>query len=128
VLRGQLPTTFGHHDIDDGGLLPVMFDERHRLRLDVRRRVVADMRCPAKRHLLVTVVRTQYGLWVAARNPSAQPTPDGGWKCGWFDDLADLEVTCMCRRIWVIDKTWLVESGTGGFILGPAIHGVRSPL
>ena len=52
-------------------LLPVMFapgaweDGRHRLRPEAERQLVAELRCPRKRHLIAVVVRTEYGPWAA---------------------------------------------------------------
>jgi hypothetical protein len=83
---------------------------------------------------MAVVVHTEYGRWVANRDANAQRHPADpervdGWRCRWLDDIhRELELTCSCHRIWVVDPDWLIDCGPGGVIIGPALHGIRSPL
>jgi hypothetical protein len=105
-------------------LLPALFDDQGRLRKDQRRHVIAELRCPRKRHLLAVVARTPLGPWAAWR------IPGHGWLCGWMHTPADPNVGigafagCHCARqggpkSWMVPLAWLATQH--GTVLPPRL-------
>ena len=107
-------------------LLPVMF-EAVRLRPQVRSTVICEVRCARRRHLLVVVVGTKHGRWVAWRNERGVRDHMDPWGANWLDDLLRLSVAklrtvsgmCPCRwppavssrtgRTYDMDARWLAS-------------------
>jgi hypothetical protein len=113
-------------------LLPVVFYEApqqrggppgYRVRPEIQDQVLAELRCPRKRHLIAVVVRTTHGLWFAWRRPFGEGSWDyhGGYECAWHvawdPQIENAGCTCRTRgydgdtrrRVWIVPLYWLVE-------------------
>jgi hypothetical protein len=103
-------------------LLPFIFDRWQHVRSQVRPRVVAEMRCPRRGHLVAVVVKTAHGLWAAWWQPDTFTSHPGldltRWECAWVDDSIR-NAGCACatgtksglpaRRRWIVPLYWLAE-------------------
>ena len=110
-------------------LLPVIFDDRGRLRPEAKRRLVAELRCPRRRHLVAVVVRTAHGPWAAWHLPTSGAPgpwirtsglgPWARWECAWVDPSSIRSAACSCRsrnqdgenvhKGWIVPLYWLAE-------------------
>jgi hypothetical protein len=72
-------------------LMPALFDPDGRLRRQVRRQVISELRCRPSdpQHLLAVAIRTVHGSWVGWKA--------GDWSCAWADEApGEALVRCPC--------------------------------
>lgn len=97
-------------------VLAVLFDNQRKLLPEAKRRVVAQVRCRRRMHLVAFVILTAHGPLAAWRTPRGGERNGlgGKWQGSWPDLPMRERVWCTdCRQSWSADLIWLSQqSGT----------------